>query len=340
MGTLGLDFDSQKYWLLPALGFIVFSLVAILLDRILWRKLDVMARSTKTKWDDHLLPRVRRPVQSLFAIGVVSATLALAPASLSSDSTLHTVIHVILITCIIWLIDRIVIGVIEGAGGTAQAQSARTLARFGLRVLFFILGSLVVLDNLGISITPILASLGVSSLAVALALQDTLSNFFSGIYLLMERPIEPGQLIELEGGSTGTVRKVGWRNTELLTGQNNVVLVPNATVAKSRITNFDLDESRTNAGVEFTLAYGTDLDRVKVVLAQTVRELTHAEARICKDFEPVIRCVDFKERGIGMLVEVSVFRHKDRGIVRDQLIAGINDAFQKAGIEFPKPTVL
>ena len=90
------------------------------------------------------------------------------------------------------------------------------------RALLFGLTLLIVLDTLGISITPILASLGVGSVAVALALQDTLSNLFAGVYILIDRPVRLGDTIRHQDGVEGEVLKIGWRSTQILLPSNNL----------------------------------------------------------------------------------------------------------------------
>ena len=116
-----------------------------------------------------------------------------------------------------------------------QVRSTAGMARaitwiVGLAFLA-VLGS----DALGISLAPrAYRALGVGSLAVALALQDTLSNFFSGVYLILDKPIRPGDFVRLDGGSEGYVETIGWRSTHLRTLAPSLIIVPNATLSKAR----------------------------------------------------------------------------------------------------------
>ena len=97
-----------------------------------------------------------------------------------------------------------------------------------IRVLFAILAIIIVLENLGISLTAVWTTLGVGSIAVALALQETLSNLFAGLYLLADRPVSPGDYIKLDSGQEGYVVRIGWRSTAMRTQSNNVLFVPNS----------------------------------------------------------------------------------------------------------------
>src|SRR5438034_7869296 len=112
------------------------------------------------------------------------------------------------------------------------------------RGVVFAVGLLVLLDALGIQITPILTALGVGGLALALALQDTVSNLFAGAHLLADKPIRVGDYVKIADTVEGYVVDIGWRSTRVRMLQNTVVVVPNKKVAESVITNYDLPEPR------------------------------------------------------------------------------------------------
>jgi len=111
------------------------------------------------------------------------------------------------------------------------------LAQAVIRAVVIVVGGLVVLGHLGIAITPILTALGIGGLAVALALQDTLSNLFAGFHLLADRPVRVGDTIRLENGMEGMVEDIGWRSTRIRQPADDLVIVPNAKLAQSILTN-------------------------------------------------------------------------------------------------------
>src|SRR5437764_1007357 len=139
-------------------------------------------------------------------------------------------------------------------------------------------GGLVLLSSLGIAITPILTALGVGGLAVALALQDTLSNLFAGLHLLADKPIRVGDYVRLSAESVeGHVVDVGWRSTRIRMLQNNIVVVPNKRVAESIITNYDLGETRMAVLIRVRVDYDADAELVERVL---VDEATRAVGQV------------------------------------------------------------
>src|SRR4029079_4930090 len=151
------------------------------------------------------------------------------------------------------------------------------LVRAAVRGTILRIGALVMLDSLGVQITPLLTALGVGGLAVALALQDTLSNLFAGVHLLADRPIRVGDYVKIAESIEGYVVDVGWRSTRVRTLGNNVVIVPNKRVAESIIVNYDMPERRMSLGVAVSVAYGSDPERVEAVV---VDEATKAAAEL------------------------------------------------------------
>jgi small-conductance mechanosensitive channel len=154
---------------------------------------------------------------------------------------------------------------------------------------------LIVLDRLKITITPFLASLGIGGLVVALALQDTLSNFFSGIYINLDKPIRIGDYIRLESGQEGYVIHIGWRSTRIRMLPNNILIVPNARLVSSQITNFYLPESQLAVLVNVGVSYQSDLEKVERVTIEVAREILQETAGAVKEFEPFIRFNTFGE---------------------------------------------
>jgi small-conductance mechanosensitive channel len=106
-----------------------------------------------------------------------------------------------------------------------------------IRICVVVVGALVLLSQAGIAITPLVTALGIGGLAAALALQDTLSNLFGGFHLLADQPIRVGDLIRLENGMEGVVEDIGWRSTRIRSLSKELIVVPNAKLAQSILTN-------------------------------------------------------------------------------------------------------
>jgi len=213
-------------------------------------------------------------------------------------------------------------------------------AIFLVRAIFALLGIVIVLDNLGVSLTAVWTTLGVGSVAVALALQETLSNFFAGLYLLADRPINPGDYIKLDSGQEGFVVRVGWRSTLLRTLTNNFVVVPNSTLAKAVITNYSLPEDRIAVNVPVSVAYGTDPAKVEKILV----EVTEQAARdglegLLLNPPPVARLIPgFGPSTLDFSLIIQVAKFPAQFLVQSELRKRILARFLKERIEMPFPT--
>lgn len=148
----------------------------------------------------------------------------------------------------------------------AVAGLSRTL----IYVVVLILGLLSMLSYLNFQITPLLTALGVGGLAVALALQDTLANFFAGIHILIENPIAVGEVIKLSSGEEGTVADIGWRTTRVRTGQNNIIVIPNTKITTGILINYNLPSLRVMAEVAVITGLDADPDKVRQLALETI----------------------------------------------------------------------
>ncbi|HZP00570.1 MAG TPA: mechanosensitive ion channel family protein [Terriglobia bacterium] len=211
---------------------------------------------------------------------------------------------------------------------------------FIIRVVFAIMALIVVLENLGISLTAIWTTLGVGSVAVALALQDTLSNFFSGIYLLADRPVNPGDFIRLDSGQDGFVLRIGWRSTQLRTLANNVIVVPNSTLAKAVITNFSLPETRMALTIPISVSYKTDPAHVEKILLEVVKEATRdGLVGLLSYPTPSVNLIPgFGPSSLDFSLGVHVRQYVDQYSVQSELRKRILARFRQEGIEIPYPT--
>ncbi len=219
------------------------------------------------------------------------------------------------------------------------APNLRPLVFNLVRAMIYVMAFLVALDSIGVSITPLVASLGVGSLAIGLALQDTLGNLFSGFYLYIDRPIAIGDWIRLETGIEGQVVAIGWRSTHLLVPSENMVVIPNSKLSSSVLMNFSLPRQATTLTLPIGVGYSTDLERAEKALLGVVDRVA---ARMPSFFEPetppVVRFTKFGESSIDLSLIVKVRSFPDQSLIRHELIKEVKAAFTQEGIEIPYPT--
>ncbi len=326
-------------WFVSFFAFLITIIVLSFALKVISRLVVTWLKSSQKTWSDAVLEELRRPVQTLILILslYISLRIGLRMGG-ESIAWVNSGFKFLVILCVTWITERVIVLLIQGNAGKLKMSAAtRDLCLIFTRIALLSLGILVTLDSLGISVTPILASLGVGSIAVALALQDTLTNFFSGVYILMDQPIRLGDFIKLETGIEGYVRKIGWRSTQIQLTANNVVVIPNSKLASSLITNFDLPDEETAVIIKLSVAYASDLSLVEKVALETAQKVQASCQEAVPSFQPVVRFSHLNESGIDFTVVLRTIHYTDAAEVTHQFIKTIIPAFRSAGIEIPYP---
>lgn len=327
-----------REWAIALVVWLLGLFVLLASRRIVWARLARLAARTQKKWDDLLLADLVGPSRLLSVVLSLAFAAQLAPPELRDSKALSYGVKIALVICGAWVADRVARVALRAGSNTINLkESSRILLSTILRAFVLVIGSLVVLDTVGVSITPVLASLGVGSVAVALALQDTLSNFFSGIYILIDEPIRPGDFIQIEGGVEGTVAKIGWRSTHVRLLSNNTVVIPNSKLASSSLTNFDLPEQETAVLMQVGVSYDSDLDQVERVVKEVSREVLARVPGAVSGFEPFIRYHTFGDSSINFTVILRASRITDQYLLKHEFVKALHARFARERITIPYP---
>jgi len=183
----------------------------------------------------------------------------------------------------------------------------------------------------------VLTTLGVGGIAVALALQHTLSNLFAGMQLTLAGNIRVGDMIKLETGEEGVVDDIHWRVTRIRTLPNNFVLIPNSRLAQSVVTNFSAPTPDLSITIPLSVHYASDLDRVERVTLAVSRQVLREVAGGVADFEPLVRFQRFGESSIDFNVVLRGDAFTDSFLIKHEFIKAIKRAFAAEGIVIPYP---
>jgi small-conductance mechanosensitive channel len=190
-----------------------------------------------------------------------------------------------------------------------------------------------------VSITPILASLGVGSLAIALALQPTLENFFAGIQLIIDKPIQVGQFVKLESGEEGYVHKIGWRSTWVRMLANNMVIMANKHLVNSKITNYYYPDKELAVLVQVGVHYGSDLEKVEKITIEVAKQTLQDVAGGVKEFNPFIRYHTFDNSSINFSVIMRAHEFVDNYLIKHEFIKRLQKRYAQENIVIPFPIV-
>jgi small-conductance mechanosensitive channel len=141
-----------------------------------------------------------------------------------------------------------------------------------IRGIIIALGLLMFLESVGISIGPLLASLGIGSLAIALALQETVKNIFSGFFLIADKPLDVGDYVKLQSGQEGQLFKLGWRSSKFRMLTREVVVVPNSQLIDSIVTNYCAPDGDVAISIDLAVLNSNDPVHVERVAREVARE--------------------------------------------------------------------
>ncbi|HIH43281.1 TPA: mechanosensitive ion channel family protein [Candidatus Woesearchaeota archaeon] len=342
-----MDGVTNGYWYLLENKFIkaVIVLVAVYLGSqivyyILEKYVKHLTSKTKTKLDDLILAKISRPISLILLLAGIR--FALIPLNLHEKVSFY-LFHVVS-TLIAIIIGYIVTGVLkilihewgkkwaEKTMSKIDDQLVRLLDRFSY-ILVVIIVLMFLLDSWGIKIGPLLASLGVAGIAVAFALQNTLNNVFGGISMIVDKSLKVGDEIEIDATTKGIVLDVGFRSTKIKTRNNEIIIMPNGQLANSKIVNYVLPDSTIRIAVPFSVAYGSDIIKVKMLVLNEVSQIKG----VLKDPGSSIY---FKEMGASSLNFDALLWVKDyqnRFKIKDEANTRIYNALNSAGISIPFP---
>ena len=314
--------------------------IALLVCRhYLLRWLGVLAGRTATRLDVLLVQSLRTPtiLWCLAAGLMVGLEVAPLPRRLAAWGT-SLVAALVILSVTIVAANALARG-LRTLGQRIQMETAVTgLGTALTKVFVFTLGGLLILGTLGISVTPFLAALGVGGLAVGLALQDTLSNLFAGVHLLLEKPVRVGDYVKLESGQEGYVTDIGWRTTRIRMLPNNMVIVPNAKLAQSILTNYYLPEQRMALLVPISVSYAADPERVETVLVEEATRAAGEVPGLLAEPAPFVRLIPgFGESSLDFTLICQVREFVDQYLAQHELHKRIFRRFHQEGIEIPLP---
>ena len=308
-------------------------LLGVAVQRLFASKLHRLAKKTAVEWDDILVESMRGLVVLGFLLVGLAVVLRFVPLRPVVLVLVRRAVGVLgILTAVIFFtrlarraiyvyVDRIV-------------EVPTSIFKNFATVVIYLLGFLFVLDYLGVSITPLLTALGVTGLAVALALQDTLSNLFAGLNILMTRKIRPGDFVRLDSGEEGEVCDITWRNTTIRALENNLVIVPNSRLGAAIVVNTHLPAKEMGLFLPVTVGYDNDLALVERLTLEVAREVLAGPERAVPGFEPVLRYRAFTEFGVQFTAVLRVREFEAQYPVRHEFFKRLHERFRAEGVRF------
>jgi small-conductance mechanosensitive channel len=333
MGELG---DLNWTRVVIAAGVVAAALAIAFLLRLLTGRLTQRAGNTRWAWDDlaaRLIRDLAMPLSVLLGLWTSAKVLDLPRGSLDVIAKVLTAVTILVVSL---ALARLI----------ASSVSSVALARQGIagnvtifanitRVVVLGIGVLVMLQSVGVSITPLLGALGVGGLAVALALQDTLANLFAGVHILASKTMEPGDYIKLATGQEGYVVDIIWRNTTIRTLSDNIEVIPNMRFSDTILTNYQRPAQDMWVLVYAKVAYEVDLDEFEELLIQVGHEVMKEVQGGVADSDIFVRFDDFNDATVGFHVILRSNEFGDQFRIKHEYLKRLHRAIREAGIAPP-----
>jgi len=204
--------------------------------------------------------------------------------------------------------------------------------------IIYITAIIIALDMLGVNVMPFIAGAGVAGIAIGFAAKDTLSNLIAGVLLIIDRPFEVGDRIEVwtapTGSSTwGDVIDIGLRATKIKTTDNIVIVIPNNEIMKRDIINYTIITSKIRVRINIGVAYDTDIEKVK----ELIIKVANLAEWIAKDPAPKVFVRNFGESSVDLQLRVWINDARKRMDTISYITDKIKTLFDKEGIEIPYP---
>jgi len=331
--------DSLKSpYVLGPLVFIIWVVGLTAVMQIIYSRLRRLASRTANSIDDILIGALHIPTLIVILVSGAYILVRILPLSDRWHRGVAVSIKVAIIISGVIFADAIVRAGLKRASTRVEyLRSSPGVVHTAVRGVIVLLAVLVGLDTVGVSITPVIASLGVGSLAVALALQSPLSNFFAGVQIAADKPVELGQYIKLDSGEEGYVTRIGSRATTIRGLPNNLIVIPNSRIMDAIITNYYLPEKSLSILVQVGVSYGSDLEHVERVTIDVARGVIQEVEGGKKDFEPFIRYHTFDSSSINFSVILRAEEFVNGYLLKHEFIKRLHGRYREEGIVIPFP---
>ena len=329
---------------IAALAILAVSVLAVLVISLVLKRL---VKKDGSGLKGRLVDSISRPVLLLVLIQgiMISTTVIESLDDFFIFNQLSSIWAVIVIALLAVILVRSVRASLTWYGsyvapqdktGPIDSRLVGPLRRF-LTLIIYALAGMLILDQLNISISPLIAGLGIGGLAVALALQPTLSNFFAGTYLFSDKVVSPGDFIELENGLLGYVSEIGWRSTRIRTPFNNMVIIPNSRLADSILTNYYGPSMEIGVIVECGVSYSSDMSNVETLALEVAKEVITELPEGLDNADPWFGYSKFGESNIDFWVWVTAKDRISSFKLKSELMKRLHQRFNEHGIEINYP---
>ena len=324
--------------IVPIVIVLVSGLIGILFEKSLIKFRKNLNPDTLLGQYSLLIKSFEGTITTFSILGAIALILPLLHLPPTLNILVEKILIVLTLGFITILVSRLAVNAIQLYSIKNEATiSLTSLFEYLTRVLIFSIGFLIIIQSIGIEITALITAVGVGSLSIGLALQNTLSNLISGVNIIISRKIRPGDYIKLKDGEEGYVTDVELKYTVIKDIYNNISVIPNANLINSSFTNFTLEESSMLLPIKIGIDYGSDLEKVEQITLNIAKEILQDIHKDNDNFEPFLRYEKFDYYAIVFAVYLQINEYYDRLLITHEFIKKIHKIYSEENIKLAFP---
>lgn len=317
------------------LSFVIANILKFVLETL--RK---KAENTDTKLDDILLHALGRPLYILVIVAGLYYAIHYTPYLGEKINQLdegYMYRRFILTIFGTWIVATLAKRIIREYGYDLAARTEGqmddrivALADMSVTYIIWLIGIMIALNAIGIEITPIITTMGIAGLAIALAAQNLLSNVFGGVTITIDQLYKVGDRVEM-GGVYGDVYEIKPRYTKIKTLNNTIITIPNSKVINEHIINYAVPDTTIRVKIPVGVAYGVDPKKIDEILY----DIADKTPLVLREPKPLVRFIEYASSSQNFELLVWVRHYDDRHPVLDWILREMFIRFAKEGIEIP-----
>ena len=331
------DIIGNDYWKFLFI-LAVSILVAFIVKFIMKQVLKPLTKKTKTKIDDLII----KSISSIIFYIVVIVGFKIGIQHFAFETGIYTsLVNSLFILIIMVMVLRIITNfskhwLKEWASKTESTADDRLIPLVAkiLKAITIILAFFFIFETWNINLSPLLATAGIAGIAIGFAVRDSLANILGGIQLVLDKTFKVGDKVELQSGEMGVILDIGIRSTKLKTYDNEVIYIPNGSLANTKVKNFTVPDLSVRVNVNFGVEYGSDPEQVRNVVLDAIKRIDS----VIPEPEPVVQFLNMSDFSLDFVARVWVQNYADAYSTKLKVTDVIYNALNKANIGIPFPT--
>jgi small-conductance mechanosensitive channel len=323
-------------WLIAAMALAAWIVVLVITKRILLALLKHMTRSPHLHYLHPMLEAISPALNIAIVVGGIKVASQIAPIPDKWQPDVNIILIGGVIAALVVFANSISrLWLRHAASHYSFFNEGYGIITGALSGLIIALGVLMFLESVGVSIGPLLASLGIGSLAIAIALQETFKNIFSGFFLIVDKPLQVGDFVKLETGQEGQLFKLGWRSSKFRMLSNEIVVVPNSQLVDSIVTNFRGADGNVMVPIGLVVLNTNDPVRVEHLVADVAHEVSSALSQQTPASKPQILFGDMSGNALNLTVLIPALSSDSIPQVRNDFLKRVLARFGSEAIKLP-----